>query len=166
MKYSQRLHRALILAAFALLFVVIGSAYCQIDSETIGAEKSVYIVSRNDTVWAQSDTGNVLLWPAVDIARSSWCFQDTLKGDTIPTPVWNTIVMDSATAKWYYGTGTITIDATGTFTPLPRTITFTDSLNKEVLKIVPNGDIFWRGRLVTTDSMLVHGLRDIIDGRR
>ena len=70
MKYSQRLHGAMILAGFALLFAVIVSAYCQIDTVTIGAEKAgkgVYIVSRNDTVWAQSDTGNVLLWPVVDI---------------------------------------------------------------------------------------------------
>jgi len=101
MKYSRRLHGALILTAFALLFAVIGSAYCQ--SGTIGAEKP-FFTARVDSVL------------------------------TIRRP--------------------------------PYIITFTDSLGHGVLALHPNGDIFWRGRLVTTDSMLVQGLRDIIMGRR
>lgn len=40
MKYSQRLHRALIIAAFAALFAVIGSAYCQ--SGTIEYDQAKY----------------------------------------------------------------------------------------------------------------------------
>jgi len=83
MKYSRKLHGALILAAFALLFAVIGSAYCQIDPVT----------------WEQWRNGK---HSSQDTLRV-----ETLKTDTIPTPVWNTIALDSATAKWYYGTGTI-----------------------------------------------------------
>jgi len=118
MKYSQRLHGALILAGFALLLAVIGYAYCQIDPVVADVEKEPFIVP-------------LMLNPGDD-----WLVIRTVKVDTLPSAFKHPTIM------------------------------FTDTLNIEALRLSPNGDIFWRGRLVTTDSMLVQGLRDIIEGRR
>ena len=41
-------------------------------------------------------------------------------------------------------------------------LSFNDSTNEAILVFEPNGDIFWRGRLVITDKELVDGLRDVI----
>jgi len=47
-------------------------------------------------------------------------------------------------------------------TLMTYSITFHSTDSTELLKLDANGDIYWRGRLVTTDKELVEGLNDIM----
>lgn len=103
--------------------------------------------------------------PACDICHEAWYVENCGIKETKGTMTYEESKLVEQVDKVPYSDTAYFQDKELSFLP-PTCVVFYEQNATEILKIEwSTGNIYWRGRLVTTDKELVDGLKDVIGGR-